>query len=206
MPENSPLTFTVSAEDSNGLLITNYSGTVVITSSIAATLPSSATLTNGVGTFVITFTTTAGSPATITATGSSMTGTSNIDVTSTGASVDHFAVSTPTSVTAGVPFPVTVTALTSGGATATGYIGTVDFTSLDPLDPSPIGDTTLTGGVGTFLATLKTGYARQFLDHYGHRYANLVPYRHQRRDHGRRRRCHSFQRCRAAEYVHRLRN
>jgi hypothetical protein len=43
----------------------------------------------------------------------------------------HFSVSAPGSATAGVGFSITVTALTAGNATATGYTGTVAFTSSD---------------------------------------------------------------------------
>jgi len=74
-------------------------------------------------------------------------------VTISGAS--HFAVSGPSNATAGTGFLFTVTAEDSANNTATGYIGTVTFTSSDSQAalPSPV---TLISGVGTFSATLVT--------------------------------------------------
>ena len=162
VPKGSPLTFTVTALDGSGLLAKSYLGTVHITSSDTAVLPSDTTLVNGVGTFTITLNPGGSLPLTqtITATDthdSGVNGTSaSITVTSTGTSLDHFMVTAPSSVTAGVPFPVVVTAVNGSGGVATGYTGTVHFTSLDPLALIPISDTTLTAGVGTFMATLRT--------------------------------------------------
>lgn len=67
----------------------------------------------------------------------------------------HFAVSAPASVTAGVAFSFTVTALDAFNNTATGYSGTVHFTSSDAQAVLPA-DSTLTSGIGTLSATLKT--------------------------------------------------
>ena len=67
----------------------------------------------------------------------------------------HFSVSTPSTATAGTAFNFTVTALDSSNATATGYTGTVHFTSTDGQAVLPA-NATLTNGVGTFSATLKT--------------------------------------------------
>jgi len=67
----------------------------------------------------------------------------------------HFSVSAPATATAGSAFSFTVTALDASNATDTGYLGTVHFTSTDGLVSLPA-DTTLTNGVGTFSATLKT--------------------------------------------------
>ena len=64
-------------------------------------------------------------------------------------------VAAPTSVTAGTPFIVTVTAQNAAHNTVTGYTGTVHFSSTDPQAVLPA-DTTLTSGFGFFLATLKT--------------------------------------------------
>src|SRR5206468_3490915 len=85
---------------------------------------------------------------------SSITGTSNsIDVTAAAAT--HFTVSAPASATAGTPFSFTVTALDQFNNTATGYGGTVHFTSSDGAATLPA-DSTLTLGAGTFSATLDT--------------------------------------------------
>jgi autotransporter-associated beta strand protein len=71
------------------------------------------------------------------------------------ASATHFTISAPATATAGTAFNFTVTALDQFNNTATGYSGTVHFTSTDGLPVLPA-DSTLTNGVGTFSATLKT--------------------------------------------------
>src|SRR5205807_1258307 len=122
-------------------------------SDVAAVLPGNTTLTNGVGTFSATLST-AGSrtvTATDTAT-SSITGTSN-SIAVGAAAASHFAVTAPASATAGSAFNFTVTALDAFNNTATGYAGTVHFTSSDGAATLP-GNTTLTNGTGTFSATL----------------------------------------------------
>ncbi len=87
----------------------------------------------------------------------------SIDVNFAGPAT-HFGFTFPggTSVTAGSPFVVTVTALDQFNGTAPSYTGTVHFTSSD-LNPSVVlpgtagvNTVTLTGGVGTFSATLIT--------------------------------------------------
>ncbi len=87
----------------------------------------------------------------------------SIDVNFAGPAT-HFGFTFPggTSVTAGSPFVVTVTALDQFNGTAPSYAGTVHFTSSD-LNPSVVlpgtagvNTVTLTGGVGTFSATLIT--------------------------------------------------
>jgi hypothetical protein len=147
--------FTVTALDDSDHVAFGYSGTVQFTSSDgAASLPGDSTLTNGTGTFSATLNT-PGSQ-TITATDSvnaSITGTSNTIVVNAPAT--HFAVSAPASATAGNAFTFTVTALDANDGTATGYSGTVHFTSTDGNATVP-GDVTLTNGVGTFSATLRT--------------------------------------------------
>ena len=67
----------------------------------------------------------------------------------------HFVVSAPGTATAGIAMNVTVTAKDALGYTATGYTGTVQFTSSDGQAALPA-NTTLTNGVGTFSVTLKT--------------------------------------------------
>ncbi len=78
-----------------------------------------------------------------------------VTVNEVAAPATHFTVSTPTNTTAGTPFNVTVTALDASNNTATGYTGTMHFTSSDGQAVLPA-DSTLTNGVGTFSATLKT--------------------------------------------------
>jgi hypothetical protein len=76
--------------------------------------------------------------------------------TATGSIVaTHLSVSAPANVGADAPFTMTVTALDASGGTATGYAGTVSFTSTDSSAVLPAAST-LTAGVGTFQVTLKT--------------------------------------------------
>ncbi len=83
------------------------------------------------------------------------------DPAATAGAASQLAVSGPTSVTAGTPFNVTVTAKDSSGNVATGYTGTVQFASGDSLAGLPSSYTFTTGagndnGVHTFSVTLKT--------------------------------------------------
>ena len=64
-------------------------------------------------------------------------------------------VSAPGGASAGTPFNLTVTAEDQFGNLATGYSGTVDFSSSDGDAVLPV-NATITNGVGTFTATLKT--------------------------------------------------
>ncbi|MGY4155973.1 hypothetical protein ACVINW_001815 [Bradyrhizobium sp. USDA 4461] len=147
---------TVTALDAFGNVVTGYTGTVHFTSSDgAAVLPADMTLTNGVGSFSETLDT-AGSQ-TITATdtiSAAITGTSNAETVAPGAAT-HFVVSIPANGRANIPGSVTVTALDDHGNVATGYAGTVHFTSSDGSAVLP-GDMTLTNGVGTFSETFET--------------------------------------------------
>ena len=65
------------------------------------------------------------------------------------------AVSAPAAATAGTAFNFTVTALDQFNNTASGYTGMVHFTSTDSQASLPA-NSTLTNGLGTFSATLKT--------------------------------------------------
>jgi hypothetical protein len=75
------------------------------------------------------------------------------------AAATHFVVSAPSSSTAGVPFTFTVRALDQFNNLASGYTGTVHFSSTDGLAVLPT-DVTLSGGSGTLSATLKTAGAQ----------------------------------------------
>ncbi len=124
-----------------------------------AILPVDSTLTSGVGTFTATLLT-AGSQ-TITATDTVVpvtTGTSNAILVAPGAAT-HFLVIAPATASAGTSFGFSVTALDQSGNTATGYTGTVHFTSSDSAATLPA-DATLTTGVGAFTATLRTAGLR----------------------------------------------
>jgi Putative zinc- or iron-chelating domain len=151
-----PFSFTVSVLDQNGHLDVEYSGTVHFTSSDpGATLPADATLTNGTGTLSATLVKPGESTltATDTLTGA-LTGTSGPIVVSPGPAAS-LQVTAPAMATAGTSLSVTVTALDPVSNVATGYAGTVHFTSSDGAATLPA-DSTLTNGVGTFQVTLAT--------------------------------------------------
>jgi hypothetical protein len=141
---------TVTAQDPYGNTATSYTGTVHFTSSdTRAVLPADYTFTTtdaGRHTFSGGVTLiTAGSrsvTATDTVTGS-ITGTASVTVVAAAAST--LTLSAPGSVTAGTAFTFSVTALDAYGNRATGYRGTVHFTSSDVQAVLP-GDYTFTAG------------------------------------------------------------
>jgi sugar lactone lactonase YvrE len=154
--------FTVTACDAYGNLVTGYRGTVHFSSSDGkASLPGNYTFTaadNGVHTFSATLKT-AGSQAltaTDTAT-SSITGTQS-GIVVTAAVATHFAITAPATASVGVAFSVTVTALDAYGNVATGYLGTTHFTSNDhkAILPSDYAFVAGDAGVHTFQVTFKT--------------------------------------------------
>jgi hypothetical protein len=154
--------FAVTLRDAYGNVATGYKGTVHFTSSDAqAALPANYTFTAadaGVHTFSATLKT-AGSQ-TIKATGtasSSVTGQESVTVSPAAAStvtVSGF----PSPTTAGGAGNIAVTLRDAYGNVATGYKGTVHFTSSDPQAALPANYTftAADAGVHTFSATLKT--------------------------------------------------
>ncbi len=70
-----------------------------------------------------------------------------------GNTATHFAITGQLVAYAGVPFSITVTAQDSNNNTATGYSGTVHFTSGDAAAMLPA-NASVSGGVGTFTVTL----------------------------------------------------
>jgi probable HAF family extracellular repeat protein len=155
--------YTVSALDSSGHVVTSYTGTVHFTSSDPqAVLPVDYTFTSadqGVHTFTAALQT-AGTQS-ITATDTS---NSSITGSQSGITINPAAATTlivggfPTPTTAGVSQSFTVTARDAYGNTATGYRGTVHFTSSDAQAALP-GNYTFTrtdSGSHSFSATLKT--------------------------------------------------
>ncbi|HEV3081124.1 MAG TPA: fibronectin type III domain-containing protein, partial [Gemmataceae bacterium] len=151
----------VTAKDPYGNTATSYAGTVHLTSSDAqAVLPVNSTLTNGTGSFSVTLKT-AGQQS-LTATD---TVTASIAGSQTGISVNAAAASSlivsgfPATTTAGTAGNFAVTAKDPYGNTATGYTGTVRFTSSDSQAALPA-NSTLTNGAGSFTATLKTAGAQ----------------------------------------------
>ncbi len=152
-------TFTVKILNANGTVDQGYTGTIDFTSSDPhANLPSNYTFTSansGVQTFTIAMKT-AGTQ-TVTATDintSSITGSDSINVIP-GSAV-QLSLSGTTTATAGYSFAETVTALDSYGNVATGYRGTVSFTTgpRSAILPAKYSFTSANAGVRTFTITL----------------------------------------------------
>jgi hypothetical protein len=130
------LTLTVTAQDNNGKTATGYRGTVHFTSSDSqAGLPADYTFTAtdaGVHSFTVTLKTAGNQSVTFTDTATaSITGSATVTVNPAAAAtltVGKF----PLSVTAGTPQSLIVIARDAYGNVATGYLGTVHFTSTDP--------------------------------------------------------------------------
>ena len=157
---------TVTAEDPNNNPATAYTGTIQFTSTDgSAVLPANYTFVaadNGTHTFTgVALKTVAGGTKSITATD---TGNGTITGTQSGITVTPATAATltvsgfPASKTAGVADNVTVTAKDAYGNTATGYTGTVHFTSSDTAASLPSNYTFVSGDNGThvFSVTLNT--------------------------------------------------
>ena len=149
-------TFTVNALDASNTVVTTYAGTVHFSSSdTQAVLPSNKTLTNGTGTFTGTLKTAGTQSITATdTTTASITGASAA-VNVVGGPATYFSVTAPASASAGSLFSFTVTAFDASNNVASGYIGTIHFSSSDPQAILPA-NSALTGGTADFAATLKT--------------------------------------------------
>ncbi len=149
-------TVLVTARDQYGNTATGYAGIVHFTSTDQqAALPLDAMLTNGVGLFSIALKT-AGTQS-ITASDAafvSLTGTQS-GITVNPSVATGFVIAAPGTVTAGTPFTFTVKAVDAYGNVATGYNGTVRFSSSDSKATFPT-LATLTNGKGTFTGTFKT--------------------------------------------------
>jgi hypothetical protein len=161
-------TFTVTLKDPYGNVAASYTGTVHFTSSDRqAVLPADYTFTAadaGVRTFSATLKT-AGTQS-ITArdtTKSTLTGT-DAGITVNPAAASKLIITAPSSVTAGVPFSLTVKVEDAYGNVVTGYTGTVTFTSTDPKAtlPKPYTFTAADKGVHIFtgLVLRKKGYQK----------------------------------------------
>ncbi len=157
-------TLTVKVEDSIGDVITSYNGTVTIS---LANNPGSSTLggnvtvnaVNGVATFSGLTLNKVGTGYTLKVTSGSLTTTTNgFNVTAAAASTLTFG-GMPATASAGTAFNFTVTAYDPYGNIATGYTGTIHFTSSDAgaTLPANYTFTAANGGNQSFSATLKTG-------------------------------------------------
>ena len=150
------LTFTVIAEDASNATVSTYTGTVNFTTSdVGGTVPANSTLQNGVGIFSATLVTASTQTITATDAPNSLTGTSG-PIAVSAAAATHFTVNAPSTETAGVGIPFTVTAFDQFGNVATTYGGTVAITSTDTGATTLPANSTLTNGTKTFSATLVT--------------------------------------------------
>src|SRR5581483_4860598 len=148
--------FTVTAKDSFGNTAIGYAGTVHFSSSDGqAVLPANTTLSGGTGSFSATLKTAGTQSITAKDTVTPSISGSQTGIIVSAAAATHFSVSAPASATAGVAFTILVTAQDAFNNTATSYGGTVHFTSTDGQATLP-GNTTLSGGSGSFSATLRT--------------------------------------------------
>jgi hypothetical protein len=147
---------TVTAKDSYGNLASDYAGTVALTSSDAQFVPpANAGLTDSTGTFNVTLKSSGTQSITATDTvSSSITGSqSGISVTPLAAS--QFVVSGfPSPVNSYTGGTVTVRAIDTFNNTATGYAGSVNFTSSDGEAVLPA-NSGLSSGQGVFSVTFK---------------------------------------------------
>jgi hypothetical protein len=127
---------TVTAEDPDGNIDPNYTGTVSFTSSDhRASLPGPYTFTGGDAgqhTFENVMLITGGNQS-ITASDGTVIGSTTISVI--GAT--HFNIIAPSTIFTGTPFSITVQALDQNGNVVTNYTGTVHFTSSDNLATLP---------------------------------------------------------------------
>jgi hypothetical protein len=145
---------TITAQDKSGNPVTNYKGSVTLTSSDKQTVYLSAAsinLINGTATVMMTLET--ANSVTLTAASTKFTGTSASIVVSPA--VVSFAVSAPTTATAGTGFVVTITAHDRFGNTVSGYNGPVTLTSSDGQTISGLpASLTLSNGSAQVTATL----------------------------------------------------
>ena len=150
-----PFTLTVAAEDRYGNVEPNYSGTVHFASSnTVAMLPADSTLASGMGSFSAMLQT--ATLQAITATDKASTGiTGSASFIPNPGPATHFAFYTDGRATAGIAFSITVNAEDQFNDAATGYAGTVHFTSGDSLAGLP-SDMALTSGAGNLAVTLRT--------------------------------------------------
>jgi hypothetical protein len=150
----------VVARDNHNNIAVGYTGTVQFTSSDAqASLPADYTFQpsdNGTHSFTVTLRGAGSDTITATDTSSDINGTVSQFVNPGAAA--SLQVTGPEAVSVGQPFTMTVTALDKFGNQATGYAGTVHFTSTDPAAALPADYTFPAGSGGTavFQVTINT--------------------------------------------------
>ena len=125
-------TFTVTAQDQFNNTASSYTGTTIFSSSdVQAILPAAGTLTNGIGTFTAIFKTAGGQTIVAEDSVAGLGVAGSATVTVNPAATTHLGVIAPAAATAGKAFSFTVQALDAFNNIATGYTGTVHFTTSD---------------------------------------------------------------------------
>jgi hypothetical protein len=153
---------TVLVQDSLGNVVTSNSSAMTLaigTNPGSGTLSGTATLNavSGVATFGTLVINKTGAGYTLTAADGSLTGATSSAFNITPGAANHFSVvATPTTVTAGSGFLVTVTALDNLGNTDTNYNQIATFASADPLALVPAPATPVSAGVGLAVGALDT--------------------------------------------------
>ncbi len=153
--DNTTSTITVRLKDAAGNNVPISGGTVALSTTLGTL---SSVTDNANGTYTATVKSTLVGTATITGTLNAAAFASSTGVTFVPGPASHFVVTGPGSATAGSSFTVTLTAKDAFNNTATGYLGTVHFTSTDgPATlPGDYGFVSGDAGVNTFPVTLKT--------------------------------------------------
>src|SRR5262249_1575565 len=129
-----------------------YAGSVTFSSSDPqASLPASVSLTAGMGTASVTLRTAGSQSLTASDAANGLTG-SQSGIAVAPAAAAHFVLVGPSQATSNSPLSITVEAVDAFGNTATGYLGTVTFSSSDPgvVLPSDYAFMASDGGVHVF--------------------------------------------------------
>ena len=153
--------FKVTAVDAYGNLVTSYTGAVHFTSSDAkAGLPGNYTFAandKGVHVFSATLKTAGTQSLTVTDTVSATITGSETGISVSPGAATTLTISAPATASVGAPISITVTARDAYGNIATGYLGTIHFTSSDNTALLPANYTFVAGdaGVHVFGVTFK---------------------------------------------------
>ncbi len=155
----STATYTVTALDANGQVVTGFLGTLDLSSSDPrAVLPTGLTFVNGMATIGVRFGTAGPESLAATVEGHAGLAATEAGIAVVAGSASRFVLAGLAGLTSGTPGNLTVTAEDAYGNVAAGYSGTVHFTSSDGRAILPP-DATLAGGMGTFRVTLETAGA-----------------------------------------------
>jgi hypothetical protein len=154
----------VSVQDAAGNTVTSNSATITVAlqaNPSGATLGGTLTLpaTNGVATFPTLTISPAGSAYSLAASAAGLASATSATFNVTAGPASTLVLSAPSSATAGSAFSVTLTAQDAYGNTATGYTGTVHFTSTDGQAALPGNYTFTATDAGTHAVSVTLGSA-----------------------------------------------